>query len=266
MKFTFRYVIENRYNKNANPVRKLGDRFVVMTVITKRLSPFPVFLLLNLGLHPDAITLMSLIFIIFSTVSLILGQGVLAVIFMFCFAMFDSIDGDMARCIGPTKYGGVFDSFGADLFYALIPTAVGYYLFVDGVTAAGLNPMQILLVSFLISISFLLYRLINVKVLNFRQGLENRDENHSQVAKTALKSKGLTRLLELYRHVLVRGNFFAEPGLVFWFSVLILCQAHKLLVWYLLIVLLYNLGYLVMNFFGTYVFFRSLGKKTAPIQ
>lgn len=258
MRFSYQFVLNTRYDQNANKARKLGDKYVLLTRIAKALSPFPVFLFLNLGLHPDIITLISLVFIFFSAASFVLGWGILAVIFMFCFAMFDSIDGDMARCIGPTKYGGVFDSFGADLFYALIPIGVGYYLFANGVTAAGINSIQILLMSVLISISFLLYRLVNVKVLNFRHGLESRNENHSQVAKDALNSKGLTHVLELYRHVLVRGNFFAEPGLIFWFSILILCQAHFILVWYLVAVLLYNLGFLAMNFVGTFVFFKNI--------
>src|SRR3989339_1601711 len=116
MKYTYRYVIENRYDKNANQARKLGDKYVMMTVISKALSPVPVYVFLNLGLHPDTITLASLFFIILSFVSFILGGAVWGIIFMLCFALLDSVDGDMARCVGPTKYGGVFDSFGADLF------------------------------------------------------------------------------------------------------------------------------------------------------
>ena len=257
MKYTYQYVINNRYDKNANRVRKIGDTYVIMTVISKALSPLPVYLFLNLGLHPDTITLASLAFIIASAISFIFGNAILGVVFMLCFALLDSVDGDMARCLGPTKYGAVLDSFGADLFYALMPVGVGYYLFSIGIATLGLSPVLILLVSVFVSLSFVLYRLVNTKVLNFRKRLGEDGDNHSQIAKKSLKSKGLVRLLELYRHVLVRGNFFAEPGMIFWFTVLILVRRYDVLAGYLVVLLLYNLGYLVMNFVGTYVFFKS---------
>lgn len=260
MKYTYQYIIENRYDKNTNQVRKIGDKYVIMTVISKALSPIPVYLFLNLGLHPDTITLVSLFFIILSFGFFVLGSTVLAVIFMLGFALFDSVDGDMARCIGPTKYGGVFDSFGADLFYALMPVGVGYYLFSKDVTVSGLSSVKILLLSALVSLSFMLYRLINTKVLNFRKSLEVDAGNHSEIAKGSLKSKRLIRLFELYRHVLLRGNFFAEPGLVFWFTILVLLSAYSVLAWYLVAILLYNCGYLVTNFVGVCVFFKSLAK------
>ena len=260
MKYTYQYVINNRYDKNANRVRKIGDTYVIMTVISKALSPVPVYLFLNLGVHPDTITLASLAFIIASAISFIFGNAILGVVFMLCFALLDSVDGDMARCLGTTKYGAVLDSFGADLFYALMPVGVGYYLFSIGIATLGLSPVLILLVSVFVSLSFILYRLINTKILHFRTSLKESgaEENHSQIAKQALQSNLLVRLLELYRHVLLRGNFFSEPGMIFWFSVLIFVRRYDLLAWYLVVLLLYNLGYLVTNFVGMYVFFKSL--------
>lgn len=258
MKFTYQYVVNNRYDQNANKVRKLGDRFVIMTVISKALSPLPVYLFLNLGLHPDTVTIISLLFIVLSGISFLLGSVLWAVIFMLCFGLLDSVDGDMARCVGPTKYGGVFDSFGADLFYSVMPLGVGYYLFSQNTSVWGLNSGNILLISAGVSLSFILYRLINTKVLNFRRGLKESDNNHSQVAKASIKSGWFVNLLELYRHVLLRGNFFAEPGMIFWFTILFIFHANGILVWYLVAILLYNMGYLVTNFIGTYVYFKSL--------
>ena len=262
MKYTYQYILENRYDTNANQARKLGDRYVIMTVISKALSPLPAYVFLNLGLHPDTITLASFFFILLSFISFVLGGAAFGVIFMLCFALLDSVDGDMARCIGPTKYGGVFDSFGADLFYALLPLGVGYYLFSQDVAVSGLHPVQILLLSALVSLSFILYRLINAKVLNFRKSLKEESGNHSQIAKETLPSKVLVRLIELYRHVLIRGNFFAEPGMIFWFTLLMLLRAHSILAWYLVALLAYNAGYLMTNFVGAYVFFKNFDQKT----
>ncbi|MEK7643725.1 MAG: CDP-alcohol phosphatidyltransferase family protein [Patescibacteria group bacterium] len=260
MKYSYRYIIENRRPQNANWARKIGDKYVLMTVISKALSPVPVYVFLNIGLHPDTITLASFFFVILSFIFFIGGNALLAVLAMLIFALLDSVDGDMARCTRPTKYGGILDSFGADLFYALMPLGVGYYLFSKDVAVIGFSPVCILLVSALVSLSFILYRLINTKVLKFRQSLNDDSVNHSAVAKDSLNAKGLVRLLEWYRHVLLRGNFFSEPGLIFWFAVLLLLNADSILAWYLVAVLLYNLGYLLTNFVGAYVFFKSIDK------
>lgn len=258
MRYTYKYIIENRYDKNSNQARKIGDKYVVMTVISKALSPLPAYFFLNLGLHPDTITLASLFFIILSFVSFLFGGILWAVIFMLCFALLDSVDGDMARCKGPTKYGGVFDSFGADLFYTLLPLGVGYYLFSESVTLPGLKAVHILLLSALVSLSFILYRLINTKILNFRKSLQINSDNHSEIAKESLRSKGLVYLLGLYRHVLLRGNFFAEPGLIFWFTILLFFKQYQILAGYLAVILIYNIGYTLMNFCGAYVYFKSV--------
>ena len=262
MRYTWQYILDNRYDKNRSAVRKMNERYVVMSAITKALAPAPTYVLLNFGVHPDTATLMSFIFIILAVVLFFFGQPILAISSMLLFAFLDSVDGDMARCLGPTKYGAVFDSFGADLFYALMPVGVGYYLFSIGVVILGLSPTKILLVSVFVSLSFILYRLINTKVLHFRNSLKEDNQNHSQVAKKVLDSAGLVRLLELYRHVLVRGNFFSEPGMIFWFSVLILVRRYDVLAGYLIVLLLYNLGYLATNFVGTYVFFKSFKPST----
>lgn len=260
MKYSYQYVIENRRPQNANYSRKIGDKYVLMTVISKALSPVPTYVFLNMGLHPDVITMASFFFVILSFISFVYGSALLAISFMLIFALLDSVDGDMARCIGPTSYGGILDSFGADLFYALVPVGVGYYLFAQGIEAQGLSSEMILLLSVLISLSFLLYRLINTKVLNYRKSLNDVSVNHSTVAKDSLRTKSLVRLLELYRHVLLRGNFFSEPGLIFWFAVLLLLDAYSILAWYLVAIFLYNIGYLFTNFIGAYVFFKNSDK------
>src|SRR3989338_2404131 len=262
MKYTYQYIVQNRYDRNANAARKIGDKYVLMTVISKAFSPIPDYVFLNLGLHPDTVTLASMLCICLSALSFVLGGAFFGIIFLLCFVLLDSVDGDMARCIGPTKYGGIFDSFGADLFYSIIPVSVGYFLFTHAIVLPIANSAQILLLSAFVSVSFILYRLINAKVLNFRKNLKDYSGNHSRIAKETLPSKGLVRLIELYRHVVIRGNFFAEPGMIFWFPLLILLRAHSILAWYLAALLAYNAVYLITNFVGTYVFFKNFDQKT----
>ncbi len=260
MKYTYKYIVENRYDPNAHKARKIGDKYVLMTAISKALSPVPVYIFLNLGIHPDTITLISLLFILIGSGAFVVGLPLLGILFYLLFALFDSVDGDMARCAGPTSYGSVLDSFGADLFYACSPIAVSFYLFSKEIAILNMESSFLLLVGAFISATFMVYRLINAKVYKFMSNASNGSSDYTQGAKKKIRSGVLKSIVKVYRHVLVRGNFFAEPGMLFWFSILTIFKAHEVLAWYLLGILIYNIGYLSMNFFGTYIFFKTLRK------
>ncbi|MBI5401581.1 CDP-alcohol phosphatidyltransferase family protein [Candidatus Wolfebacteria bacterium] len=254
MKYTMRYILDNRYDKNRGQVRKMAERFVIMSAITKFVSPAPTYILLNFGVHPDTVTIASFIFIVFAAFLFVIGQPVLAVCSLLVFAVLDSVDGDMARCVGPTKHGCTLDSFGADFFYAVVPVSIGYYLFSIGVGVWNLSPAIIIFSSALVSLSFLLYRLFNAKVDVFRASLPAGASNHSQMAKETIRVKGIRLMLELYRHVIIRGNFFSEAGMIFWFSLLVLLNRFEILAGYLIVLLAYNLIYLLMNFVGINIY------------
>jgi phosphatidylglycerophosphate synthase len=236
----------------------MSDRFVVLTAITKALSPLPVFIFLNLRIHPDTVTLVSLLFILLGSAGFIAGMPVIAVLSYFLFALFDSVDGDMARCIGPTTYGSVLDSFGADLFYAIAPFSIGYYLFSIDISLFSTNPSFLLLIGAFTSASFMLYRIMNAKVYKFLSTQQEKPADYTAIAKEKMTPGLLKKFVGLYRHVLIRGNFFSEPGMLLWFSVFVVLKQEMLLGVYMILLLVYNIGYLIPNFIGTYLFFKSL--------
>ena len=65
------------------------------------------------------------------------------------------------------------------------------------------------------------------------------------------------RLAKLYHHTFIKGNFFAEPGIVTWITVFVVFEKWEWLGLYLIFILLYNLGYLVPNFIRIYFAFRK---------
>ena len=256
MKFTLRYIFENRYDINRNRERKLTERFIPFNVLVKFLSPYPTWLFLNLGIHPDYITFLSLGAIIIGAVLLVVGYPLAGASAFLIFGLLDSVDGDMARCqTKKTAYGGILDSFGADFFYSLAPFSIGFFLFFQNVSVLSFTPAMLFLAGSLTSLTFILYRLINAKVNNFKNTQIDTKQNPNEVAKEKIKSSFLRMIFRLYRHVLIRGNFFAEAGMIFWFFVLILFRQYNVLALYLVVILMYNLLYLFMNLIGSYIYF-----------
>lgn len=257
MKYALRDIFKNRYGLNRTEERKLTERFIPLNVLVKLLSPYPTWLFLNLGIHQDSITFLSFGAILTGSALLVLGYPLAGVGFYLLFGLLDSVDGDMARCQAKkTAYGGILDSFGADFFYALAPLSVGFFLFKRDMVVLSLPSTLFMLVGTVVSVTFILYRLINAKVNNFKSTQASTNQSPSEVAKSRINSNILKRFFRLFRHVLVRGNFFGEPGMIFWFSVLVIAQKYNILAVYLMVILVYNLFYLLTNLVGSYIYFK----------
>lgn len=260
MRYSLKQINELRFSKNRSRERKLAEIYIPLNLIGKAASLFPTYVFINLGIHPDFVTLLSILSVLAGCILLLLGQAVGGASFFLLFILFDSVDGDMARVKGPSTYGNVLDSFGADVFYGLAPLSLGYFLWQKEVNVWLLSEAQILFLSALVSLSFIFYRLINVKVFHYRNTFTDKKSSHNQVAKEAVGIKGVVRFLEMGRHVLLRGNFFSEPGMVFWFFLLIFFWRYELLAIYLVMIFAYNAAYLIMNFIGAYLYFRHSEK------
>ena len=160
-------------------------------------------------------------------------------------------------------------SFGADFFYSLVPVSVGYYLYDIGTYVGGVKPSYVLLLSALASVSFLFYRLMNTKVLTFfwdKGGSKEKTSVFDDVSEKTASYGFFVRLAKLYHHTLIKGNFFAEPGMVTWISVLVFFKQWEALGFYLVAILLYNLGYLVPNFAHIYITFLRYEKRRKGLQ
>ncbi|MAG12548.1 hypothetical protein CL630_01920 [bacterium] len=264
MRYTFKQIFATRYDPTRSRARRLAERFVPINIITKTLSPYSAFVFLNLGISADVVTFLSLGAIFAGAILFIVGYPIAGIVAIFIFGVLDSTDGDVARVSGRTKYGGTLDSLGADFFYALIPSSVGYFLFLQGVTLGVLSSQDIFTVAVFGSLSFLLYRIINIKRLKFLISYNKQDTTVASDIFDSQKNRTanfIFRIVKLYRHVLVKDNFFSEPGLILWFSLFIFFEQWKFLAWYFVILLLYNFGFLVLNFIKMYLTFLAIEKE-----
>ncbi|MCH7843548.1 MAG: CDP-alcohol phosphatidyltransferase family protein [Chloroflexi bacterium] len=162
----------------------------------------------------------------------ITGDATLAVISLLLFFIHDSVDGDMARVSGGTSYGALMDSFGADFFYSLIPVSVGYFLYSIGTTVGPIAPSYVLLIGALTSISFLFYRLLNTKILTFfwdKKGGKEKTSVFDDESELTSPRGIFFRLAKLYRHTLIKGNFFAEPGMITWITIFVFLEQWEIL-------------------------------------
>ena len=262
MKYSLKQILATRYDPNRPRSRKIEERLIPLNVLGKLLAPYPTFVYLNLGLKPDHVTFLSFIFIFAGAYFFIVGNAVVAVVSILIFALHDSVDGDMARVSGGSSYGALMDSFGADLFYAFIPVSVGYYLYSISTSIYSVGPSLILLLSALTSISFLFYRLLNTKVLTFfwDKGRKGDASIFDDAGKIEPPKSLFRKLVKFYRHPLIKGNFFAEPGMITWITIFVFLGVWELFGAYLILVLLYNLGYLVPNFIRIYFSFLKYEK------
>ncbi len=262
--YTLKEIREKRFDPKRSRARIISERYVVLNAIGKLVSPYPTYAFLNLGLTPDVITLVSIGFIIASAGFFLAGQSVLAAIGLLCFLLCDSVDGDMARVRGSTRYGGVIDSYGADFFYALIPSSIGFFLFSRGTTIAAFSPEVVLMIAVSVSLTFTLYRSINIKLVGFleREGAITKGDAFSGMNSEGKFSVSLwaRKVVKLFRHEVVKGNFFSEPGLVLWFSLGMFTGAYAALAWYLVALLFYNLVWLLITLVRSYITFLHIEK------
>src|SRR3989338_6608641 len=145
MKYSLKQILTTRYDPNSPRSRKIEERLIPINAIGKILSPYPTYFYLNLGLRPDHVTFISFLFIAAGAYFFIVGKPIAAVISLLLFILHDSADGDMARVSGGTSYGALIDSFGADIFYSIVPISVGYYLYSIDTFVFGLSPSVVLL-------------------------------------------------------------------------------------------------------------------------
>lgn len=257
--YTLQEIRAKRFDPNRSRARIVSERYVILNAVGKLISPYPTYLFLNLGLTPDMITFVSIGFIFASAGFFLAGQSIAAGIGLLCFLLCDSVDGDMARVRGSTRYGGVIDSYGADFFYALIPSSIGFFLFSRGMVGAAFSDETTLIIAVSVSLTFMLYRSINIKLVGFleREGVTMKGDAFSGINSQKKLSvlAGAERVVKLFRHEAVKGNFFAEPGLVLWFSLGMFTGAYVALAWYLAALLFYNLAWLIIMLVRSYVTF-----------
>lgn len=242
---------------------------VITLVMWRKVSVYLSFLLLRLGVAPDWITLASLLFVLLGGLLFLMGQPLWGAISFAAFQLFDCSDGEVARCLGPSKYGSHLDAFGADLIYAIGPVSAGYYLFDSGVLVLGLQPAHFLAAGVGISISFLLYRLIKIRLSAVRNmmtgqqgplGPTSEPDGGVQVVRSNGSLFDRIRSLHPYWTEVFRANFFAQPGMIVIFLIAIALDSPESLAIYLVIFLAFNISYLLAGTFRAYWVFTHPGR------
>ena len=171
----------------------------------------------------------------------------------------DSIDGDMVRLSNKKNfYGEILDSFGADIFYFFCPVSIGFYLFKNSTNfELYFDPNNLLIISFLTTFFIIFTRYMGSKrfILSLIEPnrnskfYKNKDNNRLQ------KIKSNVSILE---NVIIRKNFFAEPGMILNFFILFNIGNLKYLEYYLFIIFIYFILIFIKRVLGSIIYFYKV--------
>ena len=238
---------------------KMSTDFVVWNVMVKFVSFLPAYLLNKKKISPDIITLISFIFIPLGSYLIINDQVIYGSSCWIIFGILDSIDGDMVRLSNKKNfYGEILDSFGADIFYFFCPVTVGYYLFKNSsYFEIYFDPNNMLIISFLTTFFIIFTRYMGSKrfILSLIDPQRNskfyKNKNNNRLKK--IKSN-----VSFLEHVIIRKNFFAEPGMILNFFILFNVGNLKYLEYYLLIIFVYFIFIFVKRVLGSIIYFHKV--------
>lgn len=226
--------------KIKDPAYKLSANYVLWILMVKFLTFIPALLLNRIKVSPDAITFLSFSFVPIGSYFIINDNTMLGSLCWLFFGFLDALDGDMARLSKrKTFYGEMLDSFGADIFYFFTPTTIGYYLFLNqNDLNINYNPNNLLIMGFLISFFLIFTRYMGSKryILRLIEQKKNFNFYKNKNVKKFQKIKSSTSFLE---NVIIRKNFFAEPGMILNYFVLFYLENLRYLELYLIIMFVY---------------------------
>jgi phosphatidylglycerophosphate synthase len=231
-----------RVRRDRRPANS-SERYVVAVSLSRIISLYLTYVLLRLRLTADSITYANLLVSLGAAALFVTGYPLWGAVGFAAVQVLDCSDGEMARVTGTTDYGSTLDSLGADLFYAVGPSSVGYYLFSVDVTVGSLPPYMVLVAGVVASLSFLVYRLVDVKVNAVINGRRANGKAGVAAAEETAQRSMSQRMLGTYRNWVFRQNFFAEPGLILIVLVLTSMGLWEALAGYLMVLA----GYTIPN-------------------
>ena len=243
--------------KNPSQKRYLSEKFVIMNVLAKFITFMPAYFLVKLKVSPDFITLLSFFFIPAGSYLIINEHVVFGSLCWVCFALLDSLDGDMARLSKrKTFYGETLDSMGADIFYFLSPSTIGLYLYFNK-SNGEINYEHILFAGFFVSFFIIFSRYIGSK--RYILSLINPPKNKQFYKDKKIKDlKVLKSKFSFFDNEILRGNFFSEPGMILIFFLIFCFSQFYILEIYLLILFFYNLLAFMRQFISTVIYFIKI--------
>ena len=255
---TISKIYKNCKVKNPSKKRYLSDNYVLWNIMIKYITFLPAFYLNKLKVSPDFISLLSFIFIPLGSFFIIINEAMIGAFCWIIFGALDSLDGDMARLSKrKTFYGETLDSLGADIFYFLSPVTVGYYLFNLNNDQILFNKNYILITSFLIT-----FFLISIRYLGSKRyilSLINPKQNQKFYTKNNINN--LTKLksnISFIENEVLRGNLFAEPGMLLNYFILFALNQNRILELYLILIFIYYFTLFFKNTIAAAIYFKNI--------
>ena len=165
------------------------------------------------------------------------------------------MDGDVARLNKKkTLHGETLDTFGADLFYIIVPFSITFFLYKQNLENYFFEKETIIIVGFLISFLLTFNRLLatrNYILFLNSKSLVKKKENYKK------KFRSNKSFFLYFINECLRGNFFSEPGFISNFSILILINSFQLLYYYFFVILIYLFINFIKLFVGTIILYKG---------
>ena len=229
--------------------------YVIFNKIIKFLTYFPSRVLYKLNVSADVVTLISYISIISSAFCFVLGKLYYGINLMLIFGFLDSLDGDIARLNNKkTLHGKTMDTFGADIFYLIIPVSISYYLFTYQKNLSYIFDVNlILIIGYLLSFSLIFYRIIELR----NDKLFSKSKKIKKTKTNIIKRYKKNFIIYLLKNEIIRGNFFSEPGIILNCTILLYFNMFNFIFIYFIIILFYLIIRLSYLFFGSVLMYLS---------
>lgn len=165
MKYSYKYIVDSLpVKKNSN------SSWWVKLWVRKASFPFT-FLFINLGFSPNAVSVLSIAFVLAACVGYVISTPatiITAVVLINVWLILDCVDGNIARCRKQkTIYGEFVDDIGGYYVVAFIYLAIAFCVYNIGGLLVGDGNKWILAAGGVASICDILARLINKDYVNF---------------------------------------------------------------------------------------------------
>ena len=245
--------------KIKDPSYRLSANYVLWILFIKFLTFIPAYLLNRIKVSPDSITFLSFIFVPVGSYLIINQNTLMGSTCWLIFGFLDALDGDMARLSKrKTFYGEMLDSFGADIFYFITPTTIGYYLFLNqSQLSINYNPNNLLIIGFLITFFLIFTRYMGSKRYILR--LISQSKNSEFYKKKKIdKFKRIKSNTSFLENVIIRKNFFAEPGMILNYFILFYLENLKYLELYLIIMFVYFFIIFIKRTLASIIYFSNI--------
>ena len=245
--------------KRPSKKRDLSNRFVVWNILIKYITFLPAYFFNRIKISPDLITFTSFLFVPLGSYFIISEKIILGATCWALFGALDSLDGDMVRLSKRrTFYGETLDSLGADIFYFLTPATIGFYLYNYNLNYENsYSPSYFIIIGFLTSFFLIFTRYMGSK--RYILSLINPKNNKKFYSKKKISNLSkINSKFSILENEILRGNLFAEPGMILNYFIIFYFNQIKILEWYLIILFAYYFVIFLKRTVASIIYFSNI--------